>query len=248
MQTLLIVILLLVSPAVRAKSDEGLKELKRIQEENSRLLADTAQQVLQLRQEVQALRGMVEENKYFFQQESDKNGKILKDFDFRLTGIEERIGLHQKQLEEFLQKPPVRKGAAAEGEEGDYRRALTEVNLGNYAAAIRRFDEFAKKYPASSLVDNAQYWKGESFYALKDFAKALLEFQKVVNGFPKSEKVPGAILKQGYCLYEQQQYLDARAFLNKVIGEYPQSDEAGEARERLKKIESLPPKPRINGP
>lgn len=218
-------------------SDSEVKELKRVQESNAKILADLQQEVSQLRQEVQALKGLTEETKYFFQQESEKNGKLLRDFDFRLTGIEERIALHQKQLEEFLKRPP--KGSAKESEEGDYKRALSETNMGNYKDAIKLFEEFLKKYPNSSLADNAQYWKGEGLYATKDFAGALIEFQKVVKNYLQSEKRPGAILKQGYCLYEQQSYQEAKAFLNKVITEYPKSDEAEEAKERLKKIDGI---------
>ncbi|MBI2082113.1 MAG: tol-pal system protein YbgF [Deltaproteobacteria bacterium] len=209
-------------------------ELKRVQDSNAKVLADTNLAVTELRREVQALKGLLEEAKYFFQQESDKNQKLLRDFDFRITGLEERISLHQKQLEEILIK---KKGESQE--EADYRAALSEINLGNYTQALKLFEAFLKKYPKSSLADNAQYWKGEALYASRDFASALLEFQKVVKNFPQSEKTPGAILKQGYCLFEQKGYEDAKVFLNQLIQNYPKSDEAGEARERIKKIDAL---------
>ncbi|MBI2982102.1 MAG: tol-pal system protein YbgF [Deltaproteobacteria bacterium] len=217
--------------SVKVSKDE-FEEIKRVQDSNAKILADTNLAVTELRREVQALKGLVEENRYFFQQESDKNQKLLRDFDFRMTGIEERISLHQKQLEELLKK-------SENEEEADYRKALSEINLGNYSQALKLFEAFSKKYPKSSLADNAQYWRGEALYASRDFASALLEFQKLVKSFPQSEKIPGAILKQGFCLFEQKGYEDARLFLNQVIQTYPNSDEAAEARERLKKIDAL---------
>lgn len=217
-------------------SKEELQELKRVQEANAKILADTGLAVNELRREVQALRGFIDETKYFFQQESEKNQKLSRDFDFRITGLEERISLHQKQLEEFLAQG-TKKGAAPE--EADYRKALSEINLGNYGSALKLFEAFMKKYPKSSLADNAQYWRAEALYASRDFPAALLEFQKVVKKFPESEKAPGAILKQGFCLYEQKSYEDARLFLGQLIQNYPTSDEAAEAKERLKKIDAL---------
>ena len=232
-------LLLLLPCSVHGKAvDRDFQELKRIQESNAKVLADTNLAVDQLRQEVQQLRGLVEEARYFFQQESDKNGRLLRDFDFRLTGIEERLGLHQHQLEELFRKPSGKKGAK-ETEEGEYKRALAEINLGNFQAAAKQFEDFLKKYPQSTLSDNAQYWRAEALYAVKDFTGALVEFQKVVKNFPQSDKVPGALLKQGYCLYERQALDDSRIFLEKVVKDFPKSDEAAEARERLKKIEAL---------
>jgi tol-pal system protein YbgF len=120
-----------------------------------------------------------------------------------------------------------------------YRRALSEINLQNYRAALPLFDQFLKKFPRSHLAGNAQYWKGEALYASKDYANAILEFQKVVKNHAKSEKVPGAVLKQGYCFYEMQNYPDSKAFLEKVITNHPTSGEAAQAKERLHKIEQV---------
>lgn len=89
------------------------------------------------------------------------------------------------------------------------------------------------------MADNAQYWKGETLYALKDYSNAILEFQKVVKKYPKGEKAPGAILKQGYSFYEMKNYPDAKAFLQLVVSNYPGSEESGYARERIQKIDQL---------
>ena len=238
----------LIGLSAWAGSPQDLQELKRIQGDQGQILADTKQELGQLRREVQELKGLIEETRYFFQQESGKNAKLLKDFDFRLTGIEERLSLHQQQLEEILKKPAGKGGAGEASEEAEYKVALAEINLNNYKKAITLFDEFLKKYPKSSLADNAQYWKGEAFYALKDFSSALVEFNKVVQSYSKSDKVGGALLKQGFCLFEQGAYDDAKIFLNEVIQKYPRSDEASDAGQRLKKIEALQGAPKAPSP
>ena len=65
------------------------------------------------------------------------------------------------------------------------------MNTQNYKQAITLFNDFLKKFPKSNLADNAQYWKGEALFALKDYPNSVMEFQKVITNYPKSDKVPG---------------------------------------------------------
>lgn len=217
-------------------------DLRRIQEANSRVLAETVQNVTALRQEIQTMKGSLEELGHFFLEESQKNERFLREFDYRLTGIEERLTLYGSQLEEFLVKTG---SSSAPGKRGDtdedslYRKALIEINLQNYKAAIPLFDQFIKKFPKSTLADNAQYWKGEALYAQKQYPQAVLEFQQVIKKYPKSDKVPAAILKQGYSFFELQNHLDSKAFLQKVIADFPGTDEAAQAKERIAKIDQI---------
>ena len=232
-----------------ARSDAEMTDMKRIQEENSRAIAEINQNFNTLRQEFQELKGAIEETRHFFEEESQKNGKLLRDYDYRITGLEERMSVYGGQLDDFLKSekiPASGKGApvgagTASGDEGDlYRRALAEINTQNFKGAEGLLDQFLKKFPKSSLADNAQYWKGEALYASRDYAGAILEFQKVVKKYPRSEKAPGAVLKQGYSFYEMKNYPDAKIFLQKVITDYPTSSEAGDAKERILKVDQGP--------
>lgn len=222
----------------KGREGQEIGELRNIQEANSKILAETVQNITVIRQELQELKGALEETKHFFQEESQKNEKLLRDFDLRLTGIEERVTLHGEQLKEMMATPRG-KHRAESGEEALYHKALSEVNTQNYQSALTLFDHFMAKYPKSTLADNAQYWKGEAFFSLKDYPNAVLEFEKVIKKYPRSDKVPGAILKQGYCFFEKKEYGDAKVFLQKVITDHPRSEEAGEAREKLAKIDQI---------
>ncbi len=235
------VLIALLSPLTSwGGTDQDIAELKRVQEVNSKTLAEAVQNITALRQELQELKGSIEEAQHFIQEGTSKNDKILREFDYRLTGVEERMTLQASELAELSSKMiPKKKGVVTEAESTLYRRALTEINLQNFKSSLQLFTQFLEKYPRSVLADNAQYWKGEALYASKDYPNAVLEFQKVIKKYPKSEKVPGAILKQGYSLYEAKEYLDSKAFLQKVITNYPKSDEAAEAKERIQKIDLL---------
>lgn len=128
--------------------------------------------------------------------------------------------------------------AESEAVRKDYEEAWRLVERKNYKAAIARFKEFLKKHPQSEYADNAQYWIGESHYALREFDQAILEFDVVRRRYPKGDKVPAALLKQGFAFAELGDKVDARLILQELVDRYPQSPEAGKAKQKLKSLES----------
>ena len=108
----------------------------------------------------------------------------------------------------------------------------------DYSGAIEQFKKFLEKHPDSNLADNAQYWIGESYYALQNFDQAIVEFDLVRKDYPKSDKVPAAWLKIGYSFAELGNRVDARLFLQEVINRFPQSKEAEKARDRIRSLDT----------
>jgi len=105
-----------------------------------------------------------------------------------------------------------------------------------YEETIAGFANFIKKFPKSKLADNAQYWVGESYMALKQYEQAILAFQTVIKKYPKGNKVPNAILRQALAFYEIKDKTSARLLLKKLIKKYPKSSEAKIAKAKLKTI------------
>jgi len=120
----------------------------------------------------------------------------------------------------------------------DYDEAWKLLERKDYRAAISRFKEFIKKNPQSEYADNAQYWIGESHYALREFDQAILEFDVVRRKYPKGDKVPAALLKQGFAFAELGDKVDARLILQELMDRFPQSQEAVKAKQKLKSLES----------
>ncbi len=120
----------------------------------------------------------------------------------------------------------------------DYEAAWKLLEQKNYRVAIAQFKEFIKKHPKSEYANNAQYWIGESHYALREFDQAILEFDAVRRKYPKGDKVPAALLKQGFAFAELGDKVDARLILQELIDRYPQSQEAAKAKQKLKTLES----------
>ena len=132
---------------------------------------------------------------------------------------------------------PVLSGAR-EDERADYDQAWKLMERRDYRGAIARFKRFLKKHSRSELADNAQYWIGESYYALKQFDQAILEFDTVRRKYPKGDKVPAALLKLGFSFAELGDKVDARLIFQDLIDMYPESQEAVKAKEKVKALES----------
>jgi tol-pal system protein YbgF len=169
----------------------------------------------------------------------DRNQQLQK-MDHRLNRMDERFAdmrIAVNDVAEFKGKgTPTKKEKT---EKLLYEEAFSELTQKNYKTASQLFHRYIQKYPKSSLADNAQYWKGECFFALGDFEKAILEFQKVIKRYPRGNKVPAAILKQGYAFVQLKAYADAKAFFELLIAEYPKTQEAFQAKEKIAEVEQL---------
>ena len=99
-----------------------------------------------------------------------------------------------------------------------------------------RLREFLKKYPDSSLADNAQYWLGEAYYDQRNYEQALTEFRRVVKRYPSGNKAPDALLKIGYCYAKLGDVAAARDVLAQVVEVYPKTAAARLATKRLEEL------------
>ena len=218
-------------------------------------LADTRANLQQVEREISSLKELIEETRHQVGRQIDHTSREgdqrVKDLEARLAKLAEGFKAQGEQLklrEDELKE--VRKGlqlpaeatemAAAENEtiRRDYEVAWRNLEKRDYRSAIARFKDFQKKYPKSNLAVNAQYWIGESHYALREFDQAILEFDAVRSRYPEGEKVPAALLKQAYAFSELGENTNARLLLQEVVEKYAQTPEASQAKQKLKSLES----------
>ncbi len=125
---------------------------------------------------------------------------------------------------------------AVENGEAAYQAALQTLRSGQYEQAVVALDAFPAKYPHSSYLPNAYYWKGEAHYVLRNFDQAIAAFTKVIKAFPQSSKVADATLKLGFSQYENGQFDEAKSTLTLVIKQYPNTSAARLAQVRLDRM------------
>ncbi len=202
--------------------------------------ADGGVQIEKLVAEVQALRGALEEARH-------------------------ELGEQKATVESILARPPVAVATAATAPKVDTDPTRL-VQIGgedvpaeakeHYAFAKRMFDDkkFAESAEAfdlfltrhasgSELLDNAAFWKAESYYQLglaatdkvgkeKAYKQAILSYQRVLET-PKSAKGDGALFKIGLS-FEQLGFQDeARVFYEELLAKHPKSPLAAEGKKRL---------------
>lgn len=136
-------------------------------------------------------------------------------------------------------KPPAPAAPVIEKVEVFTEQEMYDVNMTlfreeKYEEAIAGFKNFVEKYPKSDLADNAQFWVGESYMALKQYEQAILAFQSVIKKYPKGNKVPNATLRQAVAFYEINDKTSSKLLLKKLIKEFPKSTEAKIADTKLK--------------
>jgi tol-pal system protein YbgF len=220
--------------------EQQLKEMVESAQHNNKRLAEALASFDQIREDMAAVRGEIEKIRHEVDTEAQERNAQLQKMDHRLSRMDERLGdmgITVKDVAEFKGKESPSKKKQAE--KLLYDEAFSELTRKNYKTATQLFQKFLKQYPKSSLADNAQYWRGECFFALGDFEKAILEFQKVIKKYPKGNKVTAAILKQGYAFIQLKAYADAKAFFELLIAEHPKTQEALRANEKIAEVDQL---------
>ncbi|MFO0775854.1 MAG: tol-pal system protein YbgF [Nitrospiraceae bacterium] len=114
-----------------------------------------------------------------------------------------------------------------------FNLAYNDYLNGRYDMAVTGFQKFTKDFPTASLVPNAYYWLGESYYNLKDYVRAMQAYEQVVVEHPASEKVASALYKIGMSASETGDTGKARKYLKRVIEEFAMSEEAKLAKSKL---------------
>lgn len=207
----------------------------RIEHQNEALL-DLQRQVEALQAEVRRLRGDLEETQHEARTAKDQQRDLYADVDRRLTALDARVGAPPPPV--AAAGPGGAAPTAAVGDREAYQAALDRLKGKDYAGAEKALNDFIAGYPQSALVDNAQYWLGETFYVEKRYGDAVTAFGRVVQDHPDSRKVPDSLLKLGYSQYELKRYREAREVLARVVQKYGDSPAAAEAKERLKRMDT----------
>ena len=215
---------------------------------------DLVNRVTQLQSEVQALRGLVEEQQAEIAQLRERSRTQYLDLDGRLQRVESGAPAPGGEPAEF--DPGAAPSAAeapaaaapretapapaepvappsADDERAAYAAPYGALQNGEYAEAARLFRAFIETYPDSEYLPNAYYWLGESYYVTQNYAYAKQAWQAQLERVPDSQKSAGALLKIGYCEIELGDIPAAERVLAQVIERYPGSTEANLAQSRL---------------
>ncbi|MGH8279745.1 MAG: tol-pal system protein YbgF [Gammaproteobacteria bacterium] len=205
---------------------------------NNQSLSNLSQNQESLQDQVNELRGAIQELQHQQQLDSKQQRDLYSDLNKRLQKLE----LAATTSPAASSTAPAAAGSAtppasaSAGAQAAYQQNFDLMRQGRYQAAITGFTDFIQQYPQSSLVPNAEFWMGEAHYQMNDFQGALVNYQAVLQGYPDSNKAPDALLKIGFSQAAMQDYAAARKTLASVISMYPGTSVAKLARQRLDQL------------
>lgn len=212
-------------------------------------LTELFYQLQVLQQEVQDLRGTIEEQQYRLERLARDQQEQYLDLDRRMQALR---GGEQPSLggsgaapgdAASASDPGPRSsgsgGASAGGsgsERDDYAAAFDLMKQRQFDASAAAFEQLVQDYPNGAFTPNAFYWLGELHLAQDDNEAARQSFAQVVNLYPDHQKVPDALYKLGVAYHRLGDDKRAREYLNQVRSRYPQSSAAGLAQSYLAEL------------
>ncbi len=117
--------------------------------------------------------------------------------------------------------------------------AQADLTRGSYDLAEEGFMQFLRRFPASTLADDAQYGLAECYYGRQKYPEAVHEYQRLLQLYPDRDKVPAALLKIGLAYEKLDNLRETKKQWDILMEKYPKSPEAAIAKDRLKNLPKL---------
>ena len=204
-------------------------------------------QIEQLRQETQALRGLMEELSYQLDEMSSDQKTRYLDLDQRLgelVRIQKQTVANQHNAPLATLVDPadgsqavIEPATAPELSDQDaYKEAFELIRERQFEDALIAMGDFVVGYPDSELVLDANYWRGQVFDALGQDVEAIEEFKNITLVAPDYQRILQVKVKLGKLLIKNQDVLNGQKILQEVIEQAPESVEAGLASRELEKV------------
>ncbi|MFT5586034.1 MAG: tol-pal system protein YbgF [Cognaticolwellia sp.] len=231
---------------VRLRVDQ-LEEINRYRGQQE---AEKLENLDQVQDELQRLRGTLEEERFRAEQASSDRVALDEDTVFRLEYLELRIASLERVLGLEPPQPPEQGSGVTVDPGGEVQLAPdppVEVELGAPPAElIKRAEEalaedqpalarallarLLKEAPSDALAPKARYRLAESWFNEGQFQRAILAFEEVVSKHPDTDWAPWAMVRQGECFAELGQQEEAKLFWQDVVDRYPKSQAATDAK------------------
>ncbi|MAD58353.1 MAG: hypothetical protein CMK44_07260 [Porticoccus sp.] len=177
-----------------------------------------------LKEEVKALRGLVEEIRNDINQLTKQQRDNYLDLDYRLSNqtknIRKKSGKNENKDSSILIAPKADKNEISLGsqkkEKENYDKAYATLKEGNINLAISNLKSHISKYPGGSFVPNAYYWLGEIYLLQSQLNLAHEVFLKVHLDYPSHRKYLDSTFKLGQVYYMQGEKVKAKKIMDSI--------------------------------
>ena len=201
----------------RARMDAALEsaeakvaELQQVLEQATAVVtrnsADLGTEVVQLREQLQAVEGS------------------LAELQNELGNTQRQIGEQQQafdqQIRRFAQKAGVDMAVDAsevpDDKDAHYAAGRRAMEAGEHSQARALFREYVTRYPEDDHTDDAQYFIGKAYLEERRPANALGEFRRVITNYSRGDAVDDALYDMAEAFYQLHACTDAKAALEAI--------------------------------
>lgn len=207
----------------------NVRDSKPLGDSNAPEVAASAQatlynELLQLRDEVTSLRGMVEEQAHTIRKLQQQRLNDYDEFDERISAL--------GSPNTSAQNASV---AASDEEQALYQGAIDKViNDEDYDGALEEFNQYLIEYPTGALAPDVYYWQGEIYSLQGKEADAEMAFTSLTNLYPNHPKTVEGELKLAEIYIRQGSPQDAEPLLERIINSDASSEIIEQAKALLK--------------
>ncbi|QOL24376.1 tol-pal system protein YbgF [Thalassotalea sp. LPB0316] len=195
------------------------------------------QQLNELQNEVNELRGVTELHSHKLNQILERQRDLYQELDKRVSAAMQPATPPAVITAPEASAPAINYSSDLTENEA-YDRAVNMVLKDKrYDEAIPEFEAFNNKYPNSTYAPNAHYWLGQLLFNKGELERAKTEFSIVVNQHEGSSKRSDALLKLGMVAQKQNDNARAVVLYQQLLSEYPNSSAAQLAKPRLESLQ-----------
>jgi TolA-binding protein len=116
---------------------------------------------------------------------------------------------------------------------GLYRAGLSDMQQGNYANALAKFQGLQRRYPKSELSEPAEYFSAVALNEMGKYDQAILQYNDLAMRFPSGRFAAASLLGEAQAFMKINDRIDARLTLQKLLNDHPNSPQAPSARAML---------------
>lgn len=174
-----------------------------------------------LQQEVQELRGIVEQQQYQITQMREEQRDRYLDLDRRLSQFNQSpgsAGTSSVAAQHGVTGGP--SGSAVQDEKSAYQTAFELIRNKRYDDAVGALSRYVEDFPSGAYTGNAYYWLGEVQVVKADYQSALQAFGALLDKFPQHRKIPDAKYKLGKVYRELDDTSKSEQLLKEVVDQY----------------------------
>lgn len=220
------------SPVIRAIGQQSSKQNGQgsASESTGNMQGELYYQLQVLQEEVQMLRGMVEEQAYQIQQLKQQRMDDYVDLDRRISQLTQgggsgAGGSESGSSNRASANAGSNSGAASQPSGGaipadEFSSYSAAVDLAtkkqDFDSAIAALNRHLEKYPDGRYAANAHYWLGQIYFVQGKLEEARQAFTRVVEGYPDHNKAPEARYKLGQVYYRLGDKQRAKSLLEEV--------------------------------